>query len=145
MKFTLNTYFSPLEDQRGFTLVEIVAVLVIVSVLSATAIAKHIDIEQSASMRVLETAVEQLNEHVRLAWYNSLLATGISGYSFYNGFLGEDVIVTKQIPGMEPKNGCIYLKRDGVQYELNWLPGADKEYGHFKLGIRRNGTIENAC
>jgi prepilin-type N-terminal cleavage/methylation domain-containing protein len=135
MTNTHKTYPS-LQDQRGFTLVEVVAVLIILGLLSTTAIAKYMDLDESARTRTLETAVDQLNEYVRHAWYNSLLATGIGGYPSYDGFLGEDVIVTKQQSGAEPKKGHIYLKRDGVQYRLEWLSGSDKEYGHFELGIR---------
>ena len=132
---TRKTY-STLHNQRGFTLVEILAVLIILAIFTTKAIAKYSDIEDTAGRRMLETAVGQLNEHVRHAWYNSLLANGIGGYSFYEGSLGEDVLVTKQKPGEEPKQGHICLKRDGVQYKLEWLTGSDKVYGHFELGIR---------
>ena len=41
---------------KGFTLIEIIAVLVILGVLAATAIAKYINLQEQANLKVLETA-----------------------------------------------------------------------------------------
>lgn len=127
---------STLSDQRGFTLVEILAVLIILSIFTTTAIAKYSDIEDTAGRRMLETAVVQLNEHVRHAWLQSAIVSGTGSYAYYEGTLGDDVILTEQIAGKEPKGGHIHLKRDGVRYKLEWYPAPENHPGLFQLGSR---------
>jgi prepilin-type N-terminal cleavage/methylation domain-containing protein len=127
---------STLSNQRGFTLVEILAVLIILAIFTTTAIAKYSDIEDTAGRRMLETAVVQLNEHVRHAWFQSAMASGTGSYAYYEGTLGDNVILTEQTPGKEPKSGDIYLKRDGVRYTLEWYPTAENHPGLFQLGSR---------
>jgi prepilin-type N-terminal cleavage/methylation domain-containing protein len=123
-------------NQRGFTLVEILAVLIIMAIFTTTAIAKYSDIEDTAGRRMLETAVVQLNAHVRHAWFQSAVASGTGSYSYYMGTLGDNVVLTEQIPGKEPKGGYIFLKRDGVRYNLEWYPAPENRPGLFQLGNR---------
>jgi prepilin-type N-terminal cleavage/methylation domain-containing protein len=123
-------------NQRGFTLVEILAVLIMMAIFTTTAIAKYSDIEDTAGRRMLETAVVQLNAHVRHAWFQSTVASGIGSYSYYMGTLGDNVVLTEQNPGKEPKGGHIYLKRDGVRYKLEWYPVPENHPGLFQLGNR---------
>ena len=125
-----------IHDQRGFTLVEILAVLIIMAIFTTTAIAKYSDIEDTAGRRMLETAVVQLNEHVRHAWFQSAVASGTGSYSYYEGTLGDNVVLSKQQQGKEPKSGHIYLKRDGVRYKLDWYPAPENPPGLFQLGNR---------
>ena len=135
MTHTRKTY-STLYNQQGFTLVEILAVLIILAIFTTTAIAKYGDIEDTAGRRMLETAVVQLNEHVRHAWFQSAIVSSIGSYSYYEGTLGNDVVLTKQQPGKEPKDGHIFLKRDGVRYNLEWFSAPENHPGHFQLGSR---------
>jgi hypothetical protein len=116
--------------------VEILAVLIIMAIFTTTAIAKYSDIEDTAGRRMLETAVVQLNEHVRHAWFQSALVSGTGSYSYYEGTLGDNVVLTEQIPGKEPKGGYIFLKRDGVRYKLEWYPAPENRPGLFQLGNR---------
>jgi hypothetical protein len=116
--------------------VEILAVLIILAIFTTTAIAKYSDIEDTAGRSMLETTVVQLNEHVRHAWFQSAFVSGVGSYSFYEGTLGEDVVVTNQKPGKEPKEGQIYLKRDGMRYKLEWSRGVREPLRSFQLGDR---------
>ena len=125
-----------IHDQHGFTLVEILAVLIIMAIFTTTAIAKYSDIEDTVGRRMLETVVVQLNAHVRHAWFQSALVSGTGSYSYYAGTLGNDVVLTKQQPGKEPKSGAIFLKRDGVRYKLEWYPAPENHPGLFQLGNR---------
>jgi hypothetical protein len=52
------------------------------------------------------------------------------------GILGDNVVLTEQNPGKEPKGGYIFLKRDGVRYNLEWYPAPENHPGLFKLGNR---------
>jgi len=55
-------------NQRGFTLIEIIAVLVIMSILAAAGIKKMESLSDSASKQTLNHAVRELNSKEALTW-----------------------------------------------------------------------------
>ena len=59
-----------LRNQKGFTLVEIITVLVLLSVLAAIAIPKYINMEQNAQQKAFNGAIAELNGRESLVWAN---------------------------------------------------------------------------
>jgi MSHA pilin protein MshA len=52
---------NPLMNQDGFTLVEIIAVLIILGILAAVAVPRYIDLENSARHKAIGTALSEIN------------------------------------------------------------------------------------
>lgn len=56
--------------EKGFTLVEIIAVMVILSVLAAVAIPRYMSLDESARQRAIDAAISELNGRETLTWSN---------------------------------------------------------------------------
>ena len=56
--------------EQGFTLIELIAVLVILSVLVAIAIPRYISIDESARQRAIDSGIAELNGRETLTWSN---------------------------------------------------------------------------
>ncbi|MDY6792918.1 MAG: prepilin-type N-terminal cleavage/methylation domain-containing protein [Thermodesulfobacteriota bacterium] len=65
-----------LKRSQGFTLIEIMAVLVIMGVMASVAARKINDISGTAELRALETGIVELNAREMLYWTNAKFAPG---------------------------------------------------------------------
>jgi len=59
-----------IQGEQGFTLLELIAVLVILSVLAAIAIPRYISIDESARQRTIDAGIAELNGRETLTWSN---------------------------------------------------------------------------
>ncbi len=83
---------SFLKNKQGFTLIEIMAVLVIMGVMASVAVSKINDISGTADMRALDTGIAELNAREMLYWTNAKFQTG--GWSDDDGVWAVMVLNT---------------------------------------------------
>jgi prepilin-type N-terminal cleavage/methylation domain-containing protein len=65
---------SLVKNQAGFTLIELIAVLVITSVVGAITFSKAEALSQSASLRAIEDGIRELNSREMVTWANIKLS-----------------------------------------------------------------------
>ncbi|MGD2185963.1 MAG: type II secretion system protein, partial [Desulfobacterales bacterium] len=73
-----DTIGMSIPSEKGFTLVEIIAVLVILSVLAAVAIPRYISIDERARQRAIDAGIAELNGREVLTWSNIKIT--VTGY-----------------------------------------------------------------
>ena len=69
-----------IRNQRGFTLIEIIAVLVILGILAAIAIPKYLDMRKEAVVKAAAAATMELNARERLVLAQWKLKDGAGAY-----------------------------------------------------------------
>ena len=107
---------NPLKNEEGFTLIEIIAVLVIMGILAAVAIPKFFDLQSKAREKAIYTAVSELKVRVNQAFAKQLLdGVAVSviqyGADYVGTDIGEDFNVTSWVPGV-----------DDIQVTIEYIP-----------------------
>jgi len=63
-----------LKNQKGFTLIEIIAVLVILGILAAVAVPRYLDLQGEAKIKAAQAQVAEIKGTLSTAWGKAMLA-----------------------------------------------------------------------
>jgi len=64
-----------LRNNTGFTLTEIIVVLVILSIIAAVAVPRYIDLAENAKQKAVKAALSEINARENLAWADHKMST----------------------------------------------------------------------
>jgi prepilin-type N-terminal cleavage/methylation domain-containing protein len=121
-----------LRNQKGFTLIELISVMIIMGVMSSIAVKKVDFITDTASARALDTAVKELNVRESLVWSNIKISN--DGYT-----TDEDVFAAldkdlgaklKWNPGPAIGGGTLYCESQSIV--LNRTPSTNSAAGKWQ-------------
>ncbi len=95
--------FAPLKNQKGFTLIELVIVIILIGVLAAVAVPRYVDLRENAVMASAQATLDGGRAGIMLDFSDQILNTGtyidlfpdVSGA----GYLG----LVSDIPNLEGK------------------------------------------
>ena len=73
MKINTRQTIQAKKRKNGFTLIEVIAVLVLLGILAAIAVPKYIDMADSAKDRAIDAGIAEMNGREALTWGNNML------------------------------------------------------------------------
>ena len=83
-----------IDNNRGFTLIEIIAVMVILGLLAAIAMPRYVDLENNAKQKTIDTLKAEINGRENLTWARHKISA--------SGFVSDEKIFGDLIFDFDP-------------------------------------------
>jgi len=119
------------KNQKGFTLVEIIAVLVIISIVAALAIPRLIRTDANASYKMVENAVMNLNSHEKTFWLNKKMVDDYSNDG--NLFSSIDYNIGSEYTWVEREETGGVLRFKNEEFTLTRTPSTKDSFAVWEL------------
>ena len=119
--------FSSLNNQQGFTLIELISVLIILGVVASIAVKKHYELADNASLTVLRSAVGELKAKESAAWFKIKVSGYTSDSDVYNAVDKSMSEGIRWDPGPEISGGTLNLR--AVSVNLTRIPSTENAPG----------------
>jgi prepilin-type N-terminal cleavage/methylation domain-containing protein len=112
---------NKIKNEEGFTLIEIIAVLVIMGLLAVIAIPKFFDLQDRAKQKVIYNAVSEMKSRINQHFASQLLEdVDVASFDYSEGSvgtnLGQDFDIT---------NWGLGLGSTQVSFDLTYYPNPD--------------------
>jgi prepilin-type N-terminal cleavage/methylation domain-containing protein len=116
--------------ERGFTLIELVIVIVVLGILASIALPKYEDLAASARASAIKGSLGSIRASVHIQLAKAALTTGTAGFPpltsaiFADGQMPAEPVTPSQAvkttPGVDNTGGWVYLQATGqVKCNLN--------------------------
>jgi len=134
----IKIHNSWIHKERGFTLIEIILVLAILSVLASFALPRMIDVEKNATQKVIQTIIPELNSREILMWAK-IKNTDIGWIDDENLFslidydLGPDY---RWKSNAEIDGGKLYFKNEEIKLDRTASTGLSP--GRWEIGGKKD-------
>jgi prepilin-type N-terminal cleavage/methylation domain-containing protein len=118
-----------LGNQKGFTLIELISIMIILGVLASVAVRKYDNLTKTATERVLAVAVKELNVRESLIWSNMKISS--DGYTndtdVYKALSADLGSRVKWDPGPTIDGGTLHIESQSIvlnrTHSTNSAPG----------------------
>jgi MSHA pilin protein MshA len=107
-----------LQNEKGFTLIEIIAVLVILGILAAVAVPKYIDLTTTAKVKASEGQVAEMKATLNLAYANYYITNSAAPSGVQAIVAAGFVDDTAKTVGVTPDVWTVKLKATGNKVDI---------------------------
>jgi prepilin-type N-terminal cleavage/methylation domain-containing protein len=91
-------FLNSAEKQSGFTLVEIIIVIVVIGVLSTVAVPKYQDLALQSKSNACKASLMAFREGINLWRVNGIIKTGVAAWPAIDTLRTVDLVMSHQIP-----------------------------------------------
>ena len=121
---------KPLRHSRGFTLIELVIVIVVLGILASIALPKYEDLATTARASAIKASLGSIRATIHIQLAKTAMTSGIASFPpltgaiFADGQLPTEPVTPSQAvkttPGVDNTGGWVYLQATGqVKCNLN--------------------------
>jgi prepilin-type N-terminal cleavage/methylation domain-containing protein len=119
------------KNQKGFTLLEMIAVLVIFGILAAAAVQRYVDLEEYAYRQVIDSAISELNARESRIWAE--LAVSSSGW-----ISDSDIWLQMTLSG----NTSRWLNNPDLGEDYKWVENKANRIGESYLSYKQGISVK---